>query len=191
MAGPFHSWAASPGNSRAAGSPIRVYVQSSDELTLRARLNGQRRDHRAGKLDPAKGKKLNELLPGWRQGPGHRGGRRKPKGPSAASQGESARDPSRSMTLTGWPAPFKPAGCAPPARRQTAGPRSLACSALLLLACRATRSQTGRQTVSSSSAGGHAAQPSLQRGWALDASSPLNGSAGPDLRLGRRCPLRL
>lgn len=104
-----------------SGTPPRVYVQSSDELTLGARLNGQRRDHRAGKLDPAKGKKLNELLPGWRQGRGHRGGRRKPKGQSAAPQGEPARDPSRSMTLTGWPAPFKAAGCAPPARRQLLG----------------------------------------------------------------------
>jgi hypothetical protein len=56
--------------------------QKSDnpkERTLGVWLHGQRIDYRKGRLNPAKEKKLNELLPGWREGRRHRGGwRRKP-----------------------------------------------------------------------------------------------------------------
>lgn len=47
------------------------------ERDLGVWLHGQRIDYRAGRLDTAKEKQLNELLPGWREGRGHRGGRRR------------------------------------------------------------------------------------------------------------------
>jgi hypothetical protein len=64
---------------RAAGGDWPRHQKTDDrhERTLGVWLHGQRIDYRAGRLDPAKEKKLNELLPGWREGRGHRGGRRR------------------------------------------------------------------------------------------------------------------
>lgn len=46
------------------------------ERTLGVWLHTQRMDYRTGKLSPDKEYSLNEDLPGWREGRGHRGGRR-------------------------------------------------------------------------------------------------------------------
>ena len=64
---------------RAAGGDWPRHQKTDDrhERTLGVWLHGQRIDYRAARLDPAKEKKLNELLPGWREGRGHRGGRRR------------------------------------------------------------------------------------------------------------------
>lgn len=64
---------------RAAGGDWPRHQKTDDkhERSLGVWLHGQRIDYRAGRLAPAKEKKLNELLPGWREGRGHRGGRRK------------------------------------------------------------------------------------------------------------------
>jgi hypothetical protein len=62
---------------RAAGGdwPRHQKTDDLDERTLGVWLHGQRIDYRAGRLAPEKEKKLNEVLPGWREGRGHRGGR--------------------------------------------------------------------------------------------------------------------
>lgn len=63
---------------RAAGGDWPRHQKTDDirERTLGVWLHGQRIDYRAGRLDPTKEKKLNEALPGWREGRGNRGGRR-------------------------------------------------------------------------------------------------------------------
>lgn len=63
---------------RAAGGdwPRHQKTDDTHERTLGVWLHGQRIDYRAGRLAPDKEKKLNETLPGWREGRGHRGGRR-------------------------------------------------------------------------------------------------------------------
>ncbi|WP_142059537.1 helicase associated domain-containing protein [Pseudarthrobacter sp. B4EP4b] len=63
---------------RAAGGdwPRHQKTDDLDERMLGVWLHGQRIEYRAGRLDPAREKKLNEILPGWREGRGHRGGRR-------------------------------------------------------------------------------------------------------------------
>ncbi|MFF1252635.1 helicase associated domain-containing protein [Pseudarthrobacter sp. NPDC058329] len=65
-------------NLRAAGGdwPRHQKTDDTHERTLGVWLHGQRIDYRAGRLAPAKETKLNELLPGWREGRGYRGGRR-------------------------------------------------------------------------------------------------------------------
>ncbi|UKA73400.1 helicase associated domain-containing protein [Arthrobacter sp. FW306-06-A] len=64
---------------RAAGGDWPRHQKTDDqaERTLGVWLHGQRIDYRAGRMDPAKEQQLNTLLPGWREGRGHRGGRRK------------------------------------------------------------------------------------------------------------------
>lgn len=57
--------------------PRHQKTDDPHERTLGVWLHGQRIDYRAGKMDAAKEEKLNKLLPGWREGRGHRGGRRK------------------------------------------------------------------------------------------------------------------
>lgn len=57
--------------------PRHQKTDDTHERTLGVWLHGQRIDYRAGRLDPAKEKQLNELLPGWREGRGDRGGRRR------------------------------------------------------------------------------------------------------------------
>lgn len=68
-------------NLRAAGGDWPRHQKTDDkrERTLGVWLHGQRIDYRAGRLVPAKEKKLNEVLPGWRDGRGHRGGRGQPR----------------------------------------------------------------------------------------------------------------
>lgn len=63
---------------RATGGdwPRHQKTDDAQERALGVWLHGQRIDYRAGRLDPTKLKKLNELLPGWMEGRGHRGGRR-------------------------------------------------------------------------------------------------------------------
>ncbi|RAX43754.1 helicase-associated protein [Arthrobacter sp. AQ5-06] len=63
---------------RAAGGdwPRHQKTDDAHERTLGVWLHGQRIDYRAGRLAPAKENKLNEVLPGWREGRGHRGGPR-------------------------------------------------------------------------------------------------------------------
>lgn len=63
---------------RAAGGDWPRHAKTDDmqERTLGLWLHGQRMSRRAGSMDPAKEKLLNDLLPGWREGRGHRGGRR-------------------------------------------------------------------------------------------------------------------
>jgi hypothetical protein len=69
-------------NLRAVGGDWPRHQKTDDkhERTLGVWLHGQRIDFRAGRLDPSKVKKLNEVLPGWREGRGHRGGRRANRG---------------------------------------------------------------------------------------------------------------
>ncbi|MDR7161760.1 helicase associated domain-containing protein [Arthrobacter sp. BE255] len=64
-------------NLRAAGGDWPRHQKTDDkcERTLGVWLHGQRIDYRAGRLVPTKEKKLNDVLPGWRDGRGHRGGR--------------------------------------------------------------------------------------------------------------------
>lgn len=64
---------------RDAGGDWPRHQKTDDphERTLGVWLHGQRIDYRAGRMDPAKEEKLNKLLPGWREGRGHRGGRRR------------------------------------------------------------------------------------------------------------------
>lgn len=64
---------------RAAGGdwPRHQKTDDAHERTLGVWLHGQRIDYRAGRIDPAKAEQLNRLLPGWREGRGHRGGRRR------------------------------------------------------------------------------------------------------------------
>lgn len=61
---------------RAAGAdwPRHQKTDDTNERTLGVWLHGQRIDYRAGRMDAAKEEKLNKLLPGWREGRGHRGG---------------------------------------------------------------------------------------------------------------------
>jgi Helicase associated domain len=59
--------------------PRHQKTDDTHERTLGVWLHGQRIDYRAGRLDPAKEKMLNEVIPGWREGRGHRGGRRQPR----------------------------------------------------------------------------------------------------------------
>jgi hypothetical protein len=68
-------------NLRAAGGDWPRHQKTDDkrERTLGVWLHGQRIDYRAGRLAHAKEKKLNDVLPGWRDGRGHRGGRRQPR----------------------------------------------------------------------------------------------------------------
>jgi hypothetical protein len=63
---------------RAAGGewPRHQKTDDRDERTLGVWLHQQRIDYRAGRMDPAKEQQLNRLLPGWREGRGHRGGRK-------------------------------------------------------------------------------------------------------------------
>lgn len=63
---------------RAGGGlwPRHQKTDDPDERSLGVWLHQQRIEYRAGRLDPAKEEKLNHLLPGWREGRGHRGGRR-------------------------------------------------------------------------------------------------------------------
>jgi hypothetical protein len=64
---------------RTAGGDWPRHQKTDDphERTLGVWLHGQRIDYRAGRMDAAKEDQLNNLLPGWREGGGHRGGRRK------------------------------------------------------------------------------------------------------------------
>ncbi|WP_227008360.1 helicase associated domain-containing protein [Pseudarthrobacter sp. AB1] len=64
---------------RAAGSdwPRHQKTEDAHERAVGVWLHVQRIDYRAGRLDLAKESKLNELLPGWQEGRGHRGGRRR------------------------------------------------------------------------------------------------------------------
>lgn len=64
---------------RAAGGDWPRHQKTDDphERTLGVGLHIQRMGYRAGRLDPTREQKLNELLPGWREGRGHRGGRRR------------------------------------------------------------------------------------------------------------------
>lgn len=64
---------------RTAGGDWPRHQKTDDphERTLGVWLHGQRIDYRAGRMDAAKEDQLNNLLPGWREGRGHRGGRRK------------------------------------------------------------------------------------------------------------------
>ncbi|MFJ5694578.1 hypothetical protein ACIP9X_12090 [Arthrobacter sp. NPDC093125] len=48
-------------------------IDDTHERTLDVWLHGQRIDYRAGRLDPGKDQKLNELLPAWREGRSPRG----------------------------------------------------------------------------------------------------------------------
>ncbi|WP_181037592.1 helicase associated domain-containing protein [Arthrobacter sp. ZGTC412] len=77
---------------RVAGGDWPRHQKTDDihERTLGVWLHGQRIDYRKGRLAPAKEKKLNEVLPGWREGRGHRGGRR-------ASRGQKPSDPSSDL----------------------------------------------------------------------------------------------
>lgn len=63
---------------RAAGNEWPRHQKTDDayERRLGIWLHGQRISYRDGTLTPGRKKKLNELLPGWREGRGHRGGRR-------------------------------------------------------------------------------------------------------------------
>lgn len=63
---------------RNAGNEWPRHQKTDDvhERTLGIWLHGQRITHRNGTLTSGRKKKLNELLPGWREGRGHRGGRR-------------------------------------------------------------------------------------------------------------------
>lgn len=63
---------------RAAGGdwPRHQKTEDTNERALGVWLHVERMDYRAGRLDRAKENKLNELLPGWQEGRGHRGGRR-------------------------------------------------------------------------------------------------------------------
>lgn len=65
-------------NYRAAENEWPRHQKTDDayERTLGIWLHGQRISHRDGTLPPGRKKKLNDLLPGWREGRGHRGGRR-------------------------------------------------------------------------------------------------------------------
>lgn len=76
-------------NLRAAGGDWPRHQKTNDthERTLGVWLHGQRINYRAGKLSPAKENKLNEVLPGWREGRGHRGGRRASLGQKPSSPG--------------------------------------------------------------------------------------------------------
>lgn len=67
---------------RAAGGDWPRHQKTDDmhERTLGLWLHGQRMTRRAGKMNPAKEKLLDELLPGWREGRGHRGGRTRTAG---------------------------------------------------------------------------------------------------------------
>lgn len=62
---------------RRAGGDWPRHQKTDDryERKLGVWLHGQRIDYRAGRLAPAKEKKLNEILPGWREGRGRTGGR--------------------------------------------------------------------------------------------------------------------
>lgn len=66
-------------NLREAGRDWPRHQKTDDriERTLGVWLHTQRMDYRAGGLSPDKENLLNERLPGWREGRGHRGGRRK------------------------------------------------------------------------------------------------------------------
>jgi hypothetical protein len=57
--------------------PRHQKIDDTHEQTLGVWLHGQRIDYRAGRLAPAKEKQLNEILPAWREGRGHRGGGRR------------------------------------------------------------------------------------------------------------------
>lgn len=63
---------------RTAGGDWPRHQKTDDlnEHALGVWLHGQRIEYRAGRLAPAREKKLNEILPGWREGRGPRGGRR-------------------------------------------------------------------------------------------------------------------
>lgn len=73
---------------RAAGGewPRHQKTDDREERTLGVWLHQQRIDYRAGRMDPAKEDKLNRLVPGWREGRGHRGGRRRPALPALESR---------------------------------------------------------------------------------------------------------
>lgn len=64
---------------RAAGGewPRHQKTDDQEERTLGVWLHSQRIDYRAGRMDPVKEEKLDRLVPGWREGRGHRGGRRR------------------------------------------------------------------------------------------------------------------
>jgi len=64
---------------RAAGGewPRHQKTDDAHERTLGVWLHAQRIDYRAGRIDQAKAEQLDRRLPGWREGRGHRGGRRR------------------------------------------------------------------------------------------------------------------
>lgn len=66
-------------NLRAAGGDWPRHQKTNDahERTLGIWLHSQRINSRAGRLKPSKEKKLNEMLPGWQEDRGPRGGRRR------------------------------------------------------------------------------------------------------------------
>lgn len=78
---------------RTAGGdwPRHQKTDNTHERTLGVWLHGQRIAYRAGKLSPSKEKKLNEVLPGWREGRGHRGGRRASPGQKPSTPGSGQR----------------------------------------------------------------------------------------------------
>lgn len=65
---------------RAAGGewPRHQKTDDREERTLGVWLHQQRINYRAGRMNPANEDKLNRLVPGWREGRGHCGGRRRP-----------------------------------------------------------------------------------------------------------------
>lgn len=67
---------------RAVGGDWPRHQKTNDtyERTLGVWLHVQRINYRAGRLEPSKEKKLNEILPGWQEGRSHRGGRRRRAG---------------------------------------------------------------------------------------------------------------
>lgn len=64
---------------RRAGDDWPRHQKTDDraERTLGVWLHTQRMDYRSGKLSTDKESLLNDVLPGWREGRGHRGGRPK------------------------------------------------------------------------------------------------------------------
>ena len=69
---------------RTAGGDWPRHQKTDDlnEHALGVWLHGQRIEYRAGRLAPAREKKLNEILPGWREGRGHRSHRRTTNSPA-------------------------------------------------------------------------------------------------------------
>ncbi|MBD1540337.1 helicase-associated protein [Arthrobacter sp. S13_S34] len=64
---------------RVAGGewPRHQKTDDQEERTLGVWLHSQRIDYRAGRMDPVKEEQLNRVVPGWREGRGRRGGRKR------------------------------------------------------------------------------------------------------------------